>query len=295
MGPRSHKVIGCEDNFWLHSEADGFDLTHPATPDYASIYPRIPLKTTTAQVTIDPAKTALVIVDLQNYFLSPSLGRPTDAIGLKIVDNLLQQAIPACRKAGIPIMWLNWGLTEQDICEMPPTIVKGFAADNNFAGDRWICGLGSSIGSVELEDGSVVNGGLVLMQNQWNTASYTPLEEKHEPQDMKVDKNRLSGFWGGTASESILKSRGIRTLIFAGANTDQCVGTSLLDACMKGWDCFLLSDGCATTSPEFSKRCFEFNVEGGWGFLLSCEDLAKGVENIQKAPSGRNIQEPGVS
>ena len=232
---------------------------------------------------IDPKKTALVSVDLQNYFLSPSLGRPADALGLKVVDNLLQHALPACRKAQIPIMWLNWGFTEQDINEMPPKIVKGFAADNNFNGERQIHGLGSDIGSVELEDGSMIDGGRVLMRDQWNTASYPPLKEKHEPQDMQVDKNRLSGFWGGAASEEMLRSRGIKTLLFAGANTDQCVGTSLIDACMKGWDCLLLSDGCATTSPEFSKQCFEFNVAGGWGFLLSCEDLAKGVEHMQCA------------
>ena len=166
---------------------------------------------------------------------------------------------------------------------MPPTIIKGFAADNNFTGERRDYGLGSDVGSVELEDGSVIAGGRGLMQGAWNTASYTPLEEKYEPQDMRVAKNCLSGFWGGTAAEATLRSRGIKTMIFAGANTDQCVGTSLIDACMKGWDCLLLSDGCATTSPEFSKKCFEFNVEGGWGFLLSCEDLAEGVEYIQRA------------
>ena len=81
-------------------------------------------------------------------------------------------------------MWLNWGLTEQDIDEMPPTIVKGFAIDNNFNGDRQIKGLGSDVGPVELEDGSVIKGGLVLMRDQWNTASYTPLEEKHQSPDI---------------------------------------------------------------------------------------------------------------
>ena len=47
---------------------------------------------------------------------------------------------------------------------MPPTIVKGFAADNNFDGDRRITGLGSEIGPVKLEDGSMVDGGRVLMR-----------------------------------------------------------------------------------------------------------------------------------
>lgn len=285
MASRQQEVIGGQKNFWLHSEADGWDLTHAPTPLSAAIYPRISLETTSARVAIDPAKTALVIIDLQNYFLSPSLGRPSDAIGLKVVDMLLEHAIPACRKAGIPIVWLGWGLTEQDIDEMPPTIVKGFAADNNFSGERRVEGLGSDIGSVRLDDGSVVEGGKVLMRDQWNSAVYAPLEEKRERQDIRIHKNRLSGFWGGTAAEELLSSRGIRTLLFAGANTDQCVGGSLQDAFTKGWDCLLLSDGCATTSLDFARQCIEYNTSEEWGFVLSCEDLAKGVDCMQKEPS----------
>jgi hypothetical protein len=129
------EVIGGKKNFWLRSK-EGFDLTHPSTPTSPLIYPRIPLKTTVGRVTIDPMKTALVVVDLQNYFLSPSLGRPSDSVGMKVVDQLLKYVIPACRKANMPVVWLNWGLTEEDIEEMPPTIVRGFAADGNFEGGR---------------------------------------------------------------------------------------------------------------------------------------------------------------
>ncbi len=203
---------------------------------------------------------------------------------MKVVDKLLQYAIPACRKAGIQIAWVNWGLTQQDIDGMPPAIVKGFAADNNFAGERYIKGLGSNIGSVRLEDGSDVEGGRVLMRDQWNSASYSPLEKKHQPQDIFIHKNRLTWFSGGTTSKEVLTSRGIRTLLFAGANTDQCVGSSLIDAFLEGWDCLLLSDGCATTSPEFAQQCIEYNSEANWGFVLSCEDLAKGVDDMLKAP-----------
>lgn len=114
---------------------------------------------------------------------------------------------------------------------------------------------------MHLEDGSVVEGGRLRMRDQWNSASYSPLQEKHQLQDIRIHKNRLSGFWEGTASEEVLTSHGIRTLLFAGANTDQCVGASLQDAFTKGWDCLLLSDGCATTSPKFAKQCIEFNSE----------------------------------
>jgi nicotinamidase-related amidase len=151
--------------------------------DVSTHIPRISLETTTDCVAIDPTKTALVVVDLQNCFLSPSIGRPASSAGMKVVDQPLKVAIPACRKAGMPILWLNWGLTEKDIDEMPPTIVRGFAADNNFDGPTQIKGLGSHIGRVQLEDGSVVDGGRVLMRDRWNSASYAPLEEKHQPQD----------------------------------------------------------------------------------------------------------------
>lgn len=283
---KNFDVIGGEKNFWLYSETGGYDLTHPSTPTSPTTYPRIPLNTTASCVAIDPTKTALVVVDLQNYFLSPSLGRPSEAVGMKVVDKLLKYAIPACRKAGIPVVWLNWGLTEKDIDEMPPTIVKGFAADDNFEGQREIKGLGSEIGPVKLDDGSVVDGGRVLMINQWNSESYAPLKAVHQAEDIWINKNRLSGFWGGTAIEQALTSRGIRTLLFSGANTDQCVGGSLQDAFTKGWDCLLLSDGCATTSPKFAAQCIEFNTAGGWGFVLSCEDLTQGVDNMQTSLEG---------
>ena len=80
---------------------------------------------------------------------------------------------------------------------MPPAIVKGFAADENFDGERHIGGLGSEIGPIELEDGSVIDGGRVLIRDQWNAALYTPLAEQQRPEHLWIHKNRLSGFWGG--------------------------------------------------------------------------------------------------
>ena len=76
MPAEQQEVIGGKRNFWLHSEADGFDLTHPATPTCPPLYPCVLLETMKARLAINPAKSALMIVDLQNYFLSPSLDAP---------------------------------------------------------------------------------------------------------------------------------------------------------------------------------------------------------------------------
>ncbi|KAK4446241.1 Isochorismatase hydrolase [Podospora aff. communis PSN243] len=253
------KVIGGPNNFWLYSP-EGWDFTHPTTPTSDPIQPCINLNTTKGLVAIDPAKTALVIIDLQNYFLSPLLGRPRDSPGIKVVDQLLTHVIPSCRKVGIPVVWLGWGLTDEDIDAMPPAVIKGFAADTNFEGkNRTTGGLGSDIGPLKGEDG-VVEGGKIMMRDQWNTDFYGPLVQAEEPGDMFVYKNRLSGFWGGTEVEKLLHERGIRTLLFSGCNLDQCVAGSLQDVFTKGWDCLLLSDGTATNSPEYARRCIEFNT-----------------------------------
>ncbi|KAG8428465.1 hypothetical protein J3459_003888 [Metarhizium acridum] len=50
-------------------------MTHPETPSSPPEYPPVTLKTTNSPVTIFPAKTALVITDMQNFFLSAAMGR----------------------------------------------------------------------------------------------------------------------------------------------------------------------------------------------------------------------------
>ncbi|KAH7084177.1 Isochorismatase-like protein [Paraphoma chrysanthemicola] len=140
---------------------------------------------------------------------------------------------------------------------MPPAIVRGFSMDTNFEGDREIPGLGTNIWPITLDDGSTVEGGTVLMRDQWNSKFYSTLESLAHPNDLRVWQNRLSGFWGGTNVESVLKTHGIRTLIVAGCNTDQCVAASLTDAAWNNWGCLLLSDGTATTNPRFAQEMVE--------------------------------------
>ena len=329
-------VIGSAANFWLHSTSQGFDLTHPPTPDAPLVYPRMPLECTTSRVTIDPAKTALIVVDMQNFFLNPALGRPRDSKGLVACEQLVKHAIPACRKAGIQIIYVNWGLTQEEIDVMPPATLRafGFETVSEDDGDesskeaaeddhgintgvtdalkklppkpamgkdpRLYRGLGTEIGHLELDDGSKVDGGRLLMRDQWNAALYPTLEEIRRPEDVWIHKNRLvnychhinidmltlhrmSGLWGGgTLCTQYLESTGIRSLLFAGVNTDQCVGGSLQDAFSRGYDCLLLSDGCATTSPASSQQSIEYNAAKTYGFALTCDELEKGAGKVQQ-------------
>ncbi|EXJ62814.1 hypothetical protein A1O7_03254 [Cladophialophora yegresii CBS 114405] len=310
--------------FWLYDSKTGFDLTHPPTPTSATPTPNHTIKTNTLPITIHPPKSALVIVDMQNFFLSPQLGRPVDSKGLVAQQQLLKYAIPAARKAGVRVIWVNWGLTQQEIDEMPPATLRAFGFETVLASEwesyekvekkqaaidshgvnegchkfpdphietsgknpRLYKGLGQEVGPVTMEDGkTVVQGGRLLMRDTWNAdltpelkQSYEEEGKKADPPDVWIHKNRMSGLWGpGTDSTEFLDKEGIKTLFFAGVNTDQCVGGSLQDAFSKGYDTVLLSDGAGTTSPSSSQESIEFNCAKTWGFCVSCKDFAEGL------------------
>ena len=84
------------DNFWLYNVESGYDLTHPSLNTYSVL--GIKLDTTTVLVFIDPDKTALVIIDMQNFFLGMGSERGE---GHDVEDVLLSFGIPAAQEVGI--------------------------------------------------------------------------------------------------------------------------------------------------------------------------------------------------
>lgn len=272
------KTLG-KNNFWTFTAEDGFDLTHPPFLGYPSTGPRIQLATTKNPVTIDPTKTALVIIDMQNYFLSSALRRSSDHPGMIAVDRLVN-FIPLCRRAGIRIVWLSWGLTVEDIECMPPSIARAFdfGPDPNLdAHTRYIGGLGSDIGEVKHDNGDSFQAGRVLCNGEWNTRLYHRLDRLSHPLDIYIKKNRPSGFWDAAGPERVLHSTGIRTLMFAGGSTDQSLSGSMQGASMQGWDCLMLSDACAAMAPELLTTATKLHCESEWGFVSTCQQFVDGI------------------
>jgi nicotinamidase-related amidase len=98
-----------------------------------------------------------------------------------------------------------------------------------------------------------------------------------EPEDIKVDKYRISGFWD-TPLDSILRNLGTRTVPFAGVNTDQCVMHSLTDANFLGYGCVMVEDCCATTSPDFCTEASVWNVKKCFGFVTDSGKILKALK-----------------
>ena len=102
-------------------------------------------------------------------------------------------------------------------------------------------------------------------------------ELEPKPEDIRVDKYRMSGFWD-TPLDSILKNLGRTTLFFAGVNADQCVMASLQDANFLGYDCILLQDCTATTSPEFCWQATLYNVNQCFGFVADSQAVLSAIQ-----------------
>ncbi|KAI9684533.1 MAG: hypothetical protein M1822_005621 [Bathelium mastoideum] len=306
-------VVGSSDNFWIWSQESGWDLTHTSTQDAELLSSRLLLKCEISNVTIDPRKTALLIIDMQNFSLSSSLRTESVPTLYQAQDELLQYAIPAARKANIQVVWLNWGLSGRDIETMTPAALRvfGFRANSDFV-DYGIstrsvasngteemiqCGesprptnLGVDLGQVTLPNGRRVDAGRVLMRGTWNAALHGPLASAFEvgqtaPRpDVQIYKNRNSGLSDASSELSeYLKREGIRTLLLTGMNTDQCVMATLQDAHSQGYDTILLKDGCATDSPVYAQQSAEYNCYRNWGFCSTCKalDIAAKASNYR--------------
>lgn len=296
-------VIGNAKSFWTYAPQTGFDLTHPLQPDSPPVEPKVTIQTAKSPITVDPAKSTLIVIDMQNFFLSSALGRAKGA-GHDAVNQLVKHAIPACRRAGMRILWVNWGLTDRDIEEMPVSMIRSFGFRDiedgvvgyKERGNLQLQGghipfqsLGKDMGTVkDPETGKDVEAGKMLMRDMWNSALYPPLDRLYiegsklpSRADIWINKNRPSAMWGQrTDLELFLEKEGLQTLFFAGVNTDQCVAGSLMDSYYKGYDCIMLSDGCGTTSPEFAQQCIEYNAKRGNGFLATCVQFAEGVAQM---------------
>ncbi|EUC65423.1 isochorismatase hydrolase [Rhizoctonia solani AG-3 Rhs1AP] len=221
-------------------------------------------------VRIDPSKTALVVVDMQNYFLHPELrDHPT---GLECVKPL-KEVLPVLRQAGVNIVWLNWGLEEKDLDHIPPCLSRCFSKPK--LGKRVDPpGLGADLGS---------KYGRILMKGEWNARLYEGLEA--EPNDSWADKiryvissERMSGFQGSSDSklEKKLEELGVRTLLFAGVNADQCVLGTVSEGFSRGYDVIVVEDLVATTSPDGGKSSLVFNTLHCYGFVTTSQKLLAG-------------------
>ena len=245
------KTLGIPPNAWTVNEAIA-DITRPPLEPQI-----ITLATETKTLRLDLAKTAILVIDMQNDFCHPDgwlahIG--IDITPARTPIHPLKTLLPILRQVGVPVIWLNWG-NRADLGNISANVLHVYNPS----------GLGIGVG-----DPLPSNDAKVLMAGSWAAAIVEELEQHR--QDIHVDKYRMSGFWD-TPLDSILRNLGRTTVLFAGVNADQCVMATLQDANFLGYDCLLVKDCTATTSPEYCWLATLYNVKQCFGFVTDSQAI----------------------
>jgi nicotinamidase-related amidase len=241
-------------NAWGLS-ATSVDLTRPRSSRVVDVAAQ------PQRLRIDLARTAIVVVDMQNDFCTDdgwlhSIGVDISSARAPVAP--LQRLLPVLRAVEVPVIWLNWG-NRPDRVNLPPNVLHVYNPD------------GVSTGIGDHLPGQQTG---VLEAGSWGAAIVDELDV--DERDVHVAKYRMSGFWD-TPLDTILRNHDVTTVLFAGVNADQCVLATLVDAACAGYDAVMLEDCSATTSPSFCWDATVYNVRQCFGFTASSDDLRAAI------------------
>jgi len=216
-------------------------------------------------IAIDPARTAVIVVDMENDFAAK--GGMFDRAGVDISG--AQKAIgpttrvlAAARAAGLKIIYLKMGYR--------PDLSDLGTADSVNRTRHLKFGVGQKI---QAPDGRESR---VLIRDTWDTDIVPEL--KPQRNDIVIYKTRFSGFYQ-TDLDATLKKLGIKYLIVTGVTTSICVESTVRDAMFRDYLCVLLRD-CMSEPighdlPRTNHEASLLNVEVLLGWVSDSEQFVK--------------------
>lgn len=199
---------------------------------------------------LDPAKTALVVVDMQNAFMLPGVAHALCPMAEKIVPNINRLA-RAVRDSGGTVIWIK-------------TTFKDDALKN------W----------------STYFEMVTPQQGAKRIAALTTGSKGHElwaaldvrPADLIVEKTRFSAFIQGSSDlADALRNRGIDTVLITGTVTNVCCESTARDAMMLNFKTIMVTDGnAAVTDQDHNASLCAFYLT--FGDIMSTDMLVTCLE-----------------
>src|ERR1700751_1353569 len=172
---------------------------------------------------LDPPKTALVVVDMQNAFMLPGVAHALCPMAEKIVPNINRLA-RAVRETGGTVVWIKTTFTE-DALRSWSTYFDMVTPQH---GAKRVQALTAGSEGHQL---------------------WAALDVRTE--DLIVEKNRFSAFIQGSSDlAEILRQRGIDTILVTGTVTKVCCESTARDAMMLNFKTIMVSDGNAAMTDE---------------------------------------------
>ncbi|QDN82166.1 MFS transporter [Streptomyces sp. S1A1-7] len=191
---------------------------------------------TTPTPALDPARTALLLMDFQPVVL----GAVPDPQGVLARAG---EALAWARTHGAHVVFVRVALADKDAAAVP-------AHNKTFS---------QAVAAGYLTDGTAA------------TAVHESL--KAEEDDLTVRKTRISAFASDTDLPAELRARNVDTLVLAGLTTSGVVLTTLRQAADEDYRLFLLADATADPDPEVHRVLME-KVFPHQAEIISTADLA---------------------
>jgi ureidoacrylate peracid hydrolase len=207
-------------------------------------------------VRVLPAETAVVVIDMQNAYASP--GGYVDQAGFDISGaagtiGRIAAVLETARKAGIQIVYLQNGWD-------PDYVEAGGPGSPNWHKSN---ALKTMRARPEL-------AGTLLARGSWDYALVDALAP--QPGDITLHKTRYSAFFNSQL-DSVLRARGIRTIVFVGIATNVCVESTLRDGFHLEYFGVVLEDATHHLGPPEMQAASVYNIEKFFGWVSSTAEF----------------------
>ena len=172
---------------------------------------------------LDPSRTALVVVDMQNAFMLPGVAHSLCLTAQEIVPNINRLA-EAVRATGGAVVWIQTAYTDET--RKSWSVYYDISKPEQNAKRAEALARGSK--------------GYQL----WETLDV-------RPDDVFVEKNRFSAFIGTSSNlAEVLRAKGIDTILVTGTVTGVCCESTARDAMMCNFKTVMVSDGNAAATDD---------------------------------------------
>ena len=181
-------------------------------------------------LSIDLARTALLIIDMQRDFLEPggfgaALGN--DVTRLQAAVAPCRAVLAAARARGLLVIHTREG-HRPDLSDAPRLKIER--------------------GDPALRIGAPGPMGRILVRGE---PGHDIIAELYPVAGEPVIDKPGKGAFYQTDLDLMLRDRGIETLLVGGVTTEVCVNTTVREANDRGYRCVVLADCCASYFPEF--------------------------------------------
>jgi len=219
-------------------------------------------------ITIDAARTAVMVVDMQNDF--GTKGGLFDHAGFDI--SIIQRAIgptatvlASARHAGLKIIYLKMGF-HPDLSNLGSE-----GSPNRMR--HLLAGVGKTVHAPNGTESRI------LIRDTWNTEIVPEL--KPQTSDIVIYKHRFSGFYQ-TDLDAILKQLGVKYLIVTGCTTSVCVESTIRDAMFRDYVCVLLADCTGevvgSSLPRSNHEASLFLIQQRFGWVSASGEFIRALE-----------------